>query len=136
MLNSVTKPLLITLLGILGIGFLPIAEAAKIMWVDANKYRAAHCPDVCQATKKVHPKHPEFNVPYAISSGIHSHKNVQKPFYVCATNHARLGPHIGYNIKHGGNRCHVADLAKGKSSSSIYHCLCSDIPVEPIKAKK
>ena len=130
---SITKPFVVMLLGILGLGFLPIAEAAKIMWGDASKFtRTSHCPDVCKLTEKFHSKHPEYNVPYAVPSGIHSHKNVQKTFYVCAANHARLGPHIGYNIDHGPKECHVAGLAKGKSSSRIYHCLCSDTPVEPI----
>jgi hypothetical protein len=133
MVISVKKSLLITLLGILGMGFLPIAEA-KVMWVKAASFHSGHCPDVCQRTKYFHPKHPEFNLLYAIPSGIHSHDNVQNTFYVCAANHRRFGPHIGYTIGHGGYECHVADLARGKSSSHVYHCLCSDTPVEPIKA--
>jgi hypothetical protein len=130
---SFSRPLAITLVGILGMGFLPIAEAAKIVWVDTSDFRNRYCPDVCQTTTHFHPKHPEFNVPYAIPSGIHSHPNVNKTFYVCAANHLRLGPHIGYNIDHGSNKCYVADLRGGGTSYSVYHCLCTDIPVEPIK---
>jgi hypothetical protein len=130
------KPLIMVLLGILGMGFLPIAEAAKIMWVDASQFtRISHCPDICQATKDFHPKHPEFNVLYAIPSGIHSHKNVQKTFYVCAANHARLGPHIGYNIEVNANECYVTSLRGGGFHYGVYHCLCSDTPIEPIKYK-
>ena len=134
---SITKLFVVMLLGFLGLGFLPIAEAAKITWVDASRLsRIYHCPDICQTTERYHPKHPEYNVPHAVPSGIHSHKNVQKTFYVCAANHRGLGPHIGYNMDHGPTACHVAGLAKGKSSSRVYHCLCSDTPVEPIKSKK
>ena len=130
---SFSRPLAITLVGILGMGFFPIAEA-RVAWVDANRYtNSSYCPDVCQVTKHFRPEVPKYNLLYAVPSGIHSHENVKKTFYVCAANHRRFGPHIGYNIAHGGNKCHVADLGKGKSSYGHYHCLCSDILVEPIK---
>jgi len=36
---SITKLFVVMLLGFLGLGFLPIAEAAKIVWVDTIDVR-------------------------------------------------------------------------------------------------
>ena len=76
------------LVGILGAGFLPVANA-KVLWIKADGTGQYYCPDVCKVTKRFHPKHSKFNVPYAVPSSTHPQatkaRKEQIFFYVCAS---------------------------------------------------
>ena len=106
------------------------------MWVDIKNTGKSYCPDVCKVTEKYF--RPEFQVPYAVPSSLHTHPKVNKLYYVCAGNPVGKGWGIGFNIENVKHECHVAFLYRsGPKIMSLrhYHCLCSDEPVEPIKKR-
>jgi hypothetical protein len=119
------------LLGALGLGLSSVATA-DVKWIQTLRHA---CPVACQQTKDFHPKHPAFNVPYAVPAGIH-HKATKargtpQVFYVCATNFG--GWSVGFNIGVIDSRCYTAFLRGGGSYGEYYYCLCSDKPIELIK---
>ena len=131
------KPSAVVLAGLLGVGLLPVANA-KVLWVEADKTGKYYCPDVCQVTKHFHPKHSEYNVPYAVPSGVYAKpgtKIVGKKFYVCAAN--IYGWVVGVNPEFISHRCYTTAFTPGHGINGIYreyyYCLCSNTPIEPIK---
>jgi hypothetical protein len=139
MSNFLKKLFVITLLGTLWKGLLPIAEA-KTVWVEAR----GTCPNTCQATKDFRPESPEFNVPYAVTSGNHPKATEaigeDISLLVCAARYFN-GWHIGYTMTHWDRTCIIAWLYGGGKylnpyREDYYHCLCSDTPVEPIDSQR
>jgi hypothetical protein len=110
--------------GALGLGLSSVANA-DVKWIK-NDMRTYDCPSVCQKT--THYLKTPF--PFAVPGGIHTHPNVNKPFYVCATYFH--GWHVGSNIEPMDNRCYVAFLRGGGSYGASYFCLCSDKAIEPL----
>ena len=130
---SFFRSLALMLVGILGMGFLPIVDA-KVVWVKARDTGKSYCPEVCQVTKKFHSKNPAFNVPYAVPAGINPRatkaRGSEQVYYVCATNFA--GWRVGFNIEYARFRCYTG-FRKSEHYGEYYYCLCSDEPMEPIQ---
>jgi hypothetical protein len=123
--KSSTTLSIVALVGALGLGLTSVATA-DVKWIKNNLTRASDCPSVCQGT--THYLKTPF--PFAVPGGIHTHPNVNEPFYVCATYFR--GWHVGSNIKPMTDRCYVAFLRGDASYGESYFCLCSDKTIEPL----
>ena len=62
----VSRLAIVILMGILGIGLLPVAHA-KVQWVNIKHTGKVYCPEVCKVTERLSSEHPQFNVPYVFS---------------------------------------------------------------------
>jgi len=111
----------------LSLGLSSVAQA-DMKWIEITSYTVA-CPDVCQNT--INYKTP---FPFAVPAGIH--KPTGKTFYVCATNYARTGWRVGYNIEWRKDVCFAqwVRMNSGKGSyGEHYRCLCTDKEMPPMQ---
>jgi hypothetical protein len=114
--------LLVVLLGTLSLG-LSFAAKADMKWIEIPQRYSPACPTVCQNSD---------DYKFAVFAGIH--KPTGKTFYVCATNYARTGWRVGYNIEWRKDVCFAQwhKMSGPASYGRHYLCLCTDKEMPPV----